>query len=132
MPLITVEHRAGQLSTDGVDNWQRSPPRILLEIEGGGDRPFDARAGVCGYRARVDVAVVRTRLPGAGKPGPGLPTVSRTSIGWWQALHTTLACMSWPHAVWCSTSGVPSGPVSHLSPTPPWRPGSDTPLDPCR
>ena len=42
--------------------------------------------------------------------------MSWTSIGWSHSLHTTTACMSWSQVVWCSTRGVPSGPVSQRSP----------------
>ena len=51
-----------------------------------------------------------------GAPGPGVARTSRTSMGVSHSLHTTTACMSWSQAVWWSTSGVPSGPVSQRSP----------------
>lgn len=44
MPLITVEHLVGQLSTEQKSNLAEELTRVLLEIEGGGDTPF-GRAG---------------------------------------------------------------------------------------
>lgn len=44
MPLITVEHPAGQLSTAQKSELAENLTRILLEIEGGGDTSF-GRAG---------------------------------------------------------------------------------------
>ena len=41
----------------------------------------------------------RIAAAGWGKPGPVLARTLRTSSGWAHSLHTTTACMSWPHSV---------------------------------
>ena len=74
-------------------------------------------AGGLGVALTHSAVVVMTLDLGADwGAGSGLGSHLTDVEGLSHSLQMTTACMSWSQAVWCSTSGVPSGPVSQRSP----------------
>ena len=94
MPLITVEHLAGQLSPAQKSELAEELTRVLLEIEGGGDTPF----GRAGSWVRFRELAHGDWFVGGVNEGT---YVSASGLAWW-----TCSCLKD-----CSISSACRGPT---------------------